>query len=136
MKKNKSKKWPPRHDYGLVLITKGHHAGRIGDYDDDADDPFRGVIYFGGILRARGSYLVDKRYFAAPTISDLYNRYHDIFQELFVLTDSEEILSIEDYKYMNSLLLEAHQVYAELEVRNLAGRFGRNTQGKDNLSCS
>jgi len=75
MAKKRAKTWPIcSPDYGLVLITKGQFAGRIGDYDDDDDNPFRGVVYFGGMLRARGHYLIDKRYFSEPTISDLFER--------------------------------------------------------------
>jgi hypothetical protein len=131
MTKRGPKEWPvPKFGYGLVLITKGQHAGRIGDYDDDADDPFRGVIYFGGILRARGHYFIDKRYFAEPTISDLYNRYNDIFQESYEMQSSEELLTLEQHRYLYSLLLEAHQIYAELEMRNLTGRYGKTRKGK------
>lgn len=131
MGKRSTKAWPVRSpDYGLVLITKGEHAGRIGDYDDDADDPFRGIIYFGGIIGGSGYYLVDKRYFVEPTINDLFNRYSDIQQEIFDIQKMKESPTLSDYRHLCSVMAEGHQIYTELEWRNLVGRYGRSRKGK------
>jgi hypothetical protein len=120
----------PDVPYGLVVITKGEHAGRIGDYDDDDDIPFRGVIYFGGMLRARSYYLIDKRYFREPTINDLFQRYTEIANEIFDILKSEEPPSLTEYKHLSSIMAEQHQVYTELELRNLIGQYGRIRKGK------
>jgi hypothetical protein len=131
MAKRGSKHWPIRDlDYGLVLITKGKFAGRIGDYDDDADDQFRGVIYFGGLFRARGYYLVDKRYFREPTVNDLFDRYNTISGEIFDILKSEESPTLVEYHYLCSIMAESHQIYTELEWRNLVGRYGKTRKGK------
>jgi hypothetical protein len=131
MQKLRKKRWPiPNPDYGLVLITKGVHAGRIGDYDDDDDNPFRGVVYFGGLFSARGYYLVDKRYFAEPTISDLFNRYTEIQKETFDILKSEKSPDLTEYKHLCSIMAESHQIYTELEWRNLVGRYGKTRKGK------
>lgn len=131
MARKRTKQWPiPNLDYGLVLITKGLHAGRIGDYDDDSDDPFRGVVYFGGLLSARGHYLIDKRYFTEPTINDLFNRYTKIYNEIFEILKSKEEPSLAEYRYLCSIMAEHHQIYTELEWRNLVGRYGKTRKGK------
>jgi hypothetical protein len=131
MAKRATGRWPIAElPYGLVLITRGYHKGRIGDYDDDADDPFRGVIYFGGMLRARGYYLIDKRYFKEPTVNDLFVRYTEISNEIFDILKHREEPTVREYRYLCSLMAESHQVYAELEWRNLKGRYGTTRKGK------
>ena len=131
MAKRATKKWPIRKlPFGLVLITKGYHQGRIGDYDEDADDPFRGIVYFGGLLRARDYYLIDKRYFKIPTVNDLFQRYTDIWNEAFHTLKSREEPTGREYRHLCSLMAESHQVYAELEWRNLKGRYGTTRKGK------
>src|SRR5580704_173939 len=131
MSKRGSKRWPiPEIDYGLVLITKGRHAGRIGDYDDDDDSPFRGIVYFGGMFTAENYSLVDKRYFKEPTVNDLFQRYSDISNEIFDTFHSESMLSLRTYKHLCSIMAERHQIYTELEWRNLNGRYGPATDGR------
>lgn len=34
-------------EYGIVRVIKGPHKGRVGLYDNDADQPGRAVVYFG-----------------------------------------------------------------------------------------
>jgi TIR domain len=119
----------PDPDYGLVLITKGKFAGRIGDYDDEADE-FRGAVYFGGLFRAREYYLVDKRHFKEPTVNDLFNRYTAISEEIFDILKSEASPTLSEYRYLCSIMAESHQIYTELEWRNLVGRYGRTRKGK------
>jgi hypothetical protein len=131
MAKTASKRWPiPDLPYGLVLITRGRHAGRIGDYDDDGDNPFQGVVYFGGMLRARGYHLVDKRYMKEPTVSDLYRRYTDISNEILDILKADESPMENEYRYLCSIMAEAHQIYTEMEWRNVKGRYGTTRNGK------
>ena len=111
-------------------MTNGQHAGRIGNYDDDDDTPFRACVYFGHPLQARGYYLVDKRYLKEPTIGDLFNRYSDIQNEVFRGYALGNDLEILDYQYFCSILVEGHYIYTELEHRNLQGKFGKTKTGK------
>ena len=34
-------------DYGPVLILTGEHAGQVGYYDDESDDPGKALVYLG-----------------------------------------------------------------------------------------
>lgn len=120
------KRWPiPEIPYGPVLITKGSHAGRVGDYDDDGDNPFQGVVYFGHPLQTRGYFQIDKRYLKEPTIGDLFHRHQDIANEVMRDYKFGELDS-DDYRYFCSILVEKGYIYGILEERNLRGKHGRN----------
>jgi hypothetical protein len=31
-------------DYGPVLVLKGEHKGKVGDYDDEDDEPGQAIV--------------------------------------------------------------------------------------------
>jgi len=74
--------------------------------------------------------LIDKRYFAEPTINDLFNWYTSISNEVFDILKSIEPPTLTDYRYLCSIMAESHQIYTELEWRNLIGRCGKTLKGK------
>lgn len=130
MQKSSKKQWPiEEHPYGPVLITKGLYAGRIGNYDDEGD-PFRGVVYFGDMFTSRGYYLIDRRYFKQPTVSDLFERYKSIQQEVFDILWAPRRPNPHAYRHLCSILAESQYVYSVLEERNLKGKYGTTRKGK------
>jgi len=79
---------------------------------------------------ADGHFFVDRRYLKEPTISYLLIRYKEIMSEIFDHVHSKERDPELDYEHMFSILAEAHQIYTELERRNLVGRYGKTHKGK------
>src|SRR5262249_55732535 len=100
-----------------------------GDYDDDSDDPFRGVVYFGGMFQSRGYYLTDKRYFKQPTVNDLFARYQSIQQEVFEILWSPDPPGSEKYRELCSMMAESQYIYGVMEERNLKGKYGTAPKG-------
>jgi hypothetical protein len=116
----------PELNYGPVFIIRGRHKGRIGYYDDDADDPFRGIVTFGDYLLSRGHYLIDKRYMREVTINDLLSRYNDLTTVLFRTAWDPTVVEEDiDWEAMYSALSEAHYVYTTLEHMNLQAKYGK-----------
>jgi hypothetical protein len=79
-RRQKTKKSVPPGAWGTVVVTRGSHRGRIGTYDDDADDAGRNkvVVYFGDLFRCKGYYLFPRGYLSPVTTRDLWLRYEEI----------------------------------------------------------
>jgi len=65
-------------DYGPVLVTRGRHAGRIGEFDDDSGRS--AIVYFGHPFVAPGYHLIPARYLAPVTTASLMKRRGELFK--------------------------------------------------------
>ena len=99
--------------YGPVLITKGSHKGKIGYYDDDADDKL--IIYPNIPIYCTDYYKVGKS--AATSVipmKSLAERLAKIDHELFKncygekLPSKEEIALLRERIFCSDLLAERH----------------------------
>src|SRR5262249_2472722 len=74
--------------------------------------------------------LIDRRYFREPTIHDLFTRYTEISSEIFDVMKSPDEPDPFEYEHLCSLMAEQHQIYTEIEWRNLLGRYGTAAKGR------
>jgi len=87
-----------RLEYGPVVILKGPHKGRIGNYDNDDT---KAIVYFGSMFLCPRWYEIPYKYLRAANTNDLLIRRRKIDQELGLW--SEATISFEEKYY---LLLE------------------------------
>jgi hypothetical protein len=107
-----------RLDYGPVVILKGPHKGRIGNYDDD---DIKAIIYFGSMFLCPGWYEIPHKYLRPANTTDLINRRAKIDQELGLW--SEAAISVEEKYY---LLLEKSWIDGILNDNIIELWFGKD----------
>lgn len=68
--------------WGLVTITGGPYAGRIGIYDDDDLETDLAIVYFGDMDYVTHYFFIEREYLAEVTTSDLLSRREAIDREI------------------------------------------------------
>lgn len=106
-------------EYGPVLILKGYHKGRVGNYDDDESG--KAIIYFGSMFLCPGWYEVPFGHLRQANTNDMMKRKRMIERRIGIGSDTP--ISIEE-KY--DLLLEKHWIDGILNGNIIELWFGKD----------
>ena len=97
--------------YGPVLVLRGPHKGRIGEFDNDTSERgrLRAVVQFAPFGVAQGEYLIPISFLRAPNTKDLLQRYDDLWRSLTPylqapLEGDARIKALEEMSYVAALL--------------------------------
>jgi hypothetical protein len=108
----------PKLEYGAVIVRRGRHKGRIGEYDDD--ESRSAIVYFGHPLMVGQYFLIKKSDLEVPTVPDLLRRREAIWT---LISPFNSATLTCDQRY--TLLVELEYVSGILSNRFIDGEFTR-----------
>lgn len=98
-------------NYGPVIVLRGKHKGRIGDFDDDTTHrgKLHAIVKFAHPLLTPHYTYIPIHYLDAPNTQQLLSRFDELFRQLspFIpnaLEGEQRVAALEEFAYVSSLL--------------------------------
>jgi hypothetical protein len=112
--------------YGPVVVLRGPHKGRIGDFDNDTFHNRRcsGVVTFGSSFLSHKEHLIPITYLDSVNTQQLMNRYHHLLEHL-----SPYSATIGSLQKRLDLMEEFAFVSMVLTDRMFSAQFSRSPRG-------